>query len=176
MDSFCLNGQKVSLLQFVAKGIGDTTRYIVTELDSWSEKARILAPSQANVEKMEALNLDEDNDKFWLCYVADCAFPPLYLIRAPDEQDALEVFLDKTDIATIPADDMKDYPEDENGERHVHYADCGKICNIESYHSQELLLVAMITEDGQDFVHPGTPKKETTPGAVITGQRLIDPN
>ena len=178
MDNFCLNGQKIFLLQFIPKGHPDTTRYVVCNEPSYSDKLRLLVPDAANVEKLEPLNLDEDNDKFWLCCIADCYSPPLYLVRAQNEEDALETFLDKTDVATISAENLKDYPDDpETGEANsrIHFSDGGKMCDIESYHSQELMLVMMITEWGHDFIQQG-PTKRTAPEPVITGQRVIEPN
>jgi hypothetical protein len=168
---FTIADQEIFLLQFVMKGPGDVTRYIVSNEDSLSEKLRLMVPRVIQTSKMTPLNLDEDNDKFWLVYTADCAWPGLYLVRATDAGEALEVYLDKTDHATISAEDIKDY--DENA---IHYADCGKRCDTESTGVHELELVAMITAAGEKHVYPPDERPRIPKGVSIPlrSDRFLD--
>ena len=60
---------------------------------------------------------DIDNwDKFWWVANCDCAFPPVYVISASDESDAIEEFLEKTDACLVEEpDDYDDLSYDCNG-------------------------------------------------------------
>lgn len=67
-----------------------------------------------HAERATGVNLDDSiYDRFYLVYCADCAFPPLAIVRSDNEQDAEEEFIDNLDWAHItdPAT-LADYDED----------------------------------------------------------------
>lgn len=176
-----LRDQQVALLQFAIKDhVTRLDRYLVVEkgLDEFHE---LLLHKDAGSNTMEALNLDEDNDKFWLLYPADCAFPPMYMVRAPDMQEAIEVFLDKTDICTISDEDLPDYrhPDGQDTDS-LFYADCGKNCDISQLQAHELELLVVITKEGIKAIsgalgYDKLPKiVPVTAKAPIHSQRVLD--
>ncbi len=65
-----------------------------------------------NGKRAEPVELDETWDEFWLVYLADCFDPPLAIVRAKNEQDAEEAFVDNLDWAHVKEPDLADYDED----------------------------------------------------------------
>lgn len=182
-----LRDQEVGLLQFRIKNGGNPLdRYIVVADDVIINEAdadltRLLTHKDATDQEMEALNLDEDNDKFWMIFNADCMFPPHYMVRATDESEATEVFLDKTDICTISEEDLPDYVHPDGEEvSGLFHADCGKNCDISQLQVHELELLVVITKEGIKAIsgslgHKDLPKM--MPGRVkapIRGNRVLD--
>ena len=59
------------------------------------------------------INLDDSiYDRFFMVYVADCAFPPIAIVRMDNEQEAEEEFVDQLDWAHIKEPDLADYDPD----------------------------------------------------------------
>ena len=66
-----------------------------------------------HADRATGVNLEDSiYGKFYLVYVADCAFPPLAIVRSDNEQDAEEEFIDALDWAHISEPDLADYDED----------------------------------------------------------------
>lgn len=86
------------------------TDYIVglNDIPSW-ERSKIAGCDNSAT----GVNLDDSiYSKFYLVYVADCAFPPLAIVRSDNEQDAEEEFIDALDWAHIKEPDLADYDPD----------------------------------------------------------------
>ena len=64
------------------------------------------------IRKPQDVDLD-DWDNLYLCANADCFDPPIYLVSAQHESDALEEFICKTNACIIEERDLKDYVEPE---------------------------------------------------------------
>ena len=66
----------------------------------------------------------ESSTHTYLMYCSDCYTPPMYIVFADSEEEAIDVFIDETDICKIPADKPNvDYKNDDvvlngNGEFH----------------------------------------------------------
>jgi len=55
----------------------------------------------------------ENSYNFYLCFNADCAFPPMYLVPADSFEDAYEKFLEETDACLVKESEIADYDEDD---------------------------------------------------------------
>lgn len=182
-----LRDQEIALLQFCIKasmnsGESRVDRYVVVDEEIvGNEFEYMLTHAEAGVFKMQALNLNEDNDKFWLLYNSDCYSPPMYLIRSPDESDAVEEFLDKTDICTISEADLPDYFSPDGEEvAGLFYAQCDKKCDISQLQCVELELLVVITKQGIKAIS-GTLGHDKLPKIVplkakapMHGHRVLD--
>lgn len=85
-------------------------------------------------------NLD-DWDNFYVVYIADCAFPPMLLINAHDEPDAIDIFADDCEIiCKISEEDLKDYGDQ------YHLNSRGNPCDLEQIHIEQVQLVMAIRE------------------------------
>ena len=65
-------------------------------------------------ESFERVYLPDDGDlQYWdnlyLCMSCDCFDPPKYLISAQHESEALECFINETEICRVSEPDLKDY-------------------------------------------------------------------
>lgn len=59
------------------------------------------------------VHLDDSGSKFYAIWVEDCFDPPIAIVRADHEQDALDTFVDKLDWAHVSEPDLADYTEDQ---------------------------------------------------------------
>ncbi len=59
--------------------------------------------------KATGVNLDAQDDKFFLVFVSDCYAPPIAVVRAGDEAEAIGWFVDELDWTRIFEEDLKDY-------------------------------------------------------------------
>ena len=76
----------------------------------------------------------ENSYDLWLCYVADCAFPPMYAVPADSYEEAFSKITDDTEICNIPDVDLKDYnPED------IQYSDSGTPIETDALYIYKLI-------------------------------------
>ena len=108
------------------------------------------APGNAErqYKRATALCFDDSYDRFFMVYVADCFDPPIAIIRAENECEALEIFADELEWAHIGETDLPDYlkPADERREGDSEYVDSvswnssGKPYETESIQMHEIRL------------------------------------
>lgn len=69
-------------------------------------------PNGTRATGIDVVDNNDDDARYWLVCVADCFDPPLTIVSAGSEQDALDAFIDETTWAHITPDDLADYHED----------------------------------------------------------------
>lgn len=86
------------------------------------------------------VNFDSDGGRFFLVYSEDCFSPPLFVVRADDESEALDVLV-STHCQTfeLDADAVAEREEDGLGET-VGYTDTGLAYDSETLHLRPLTL------------------------------------
>jgi hypothetical protein len=100
-----------------------------------------------DVHRIQGINETDGWGSWWLLFVEDCFSPPMYIVRAKNETEAIEIFLDTWTACQIDEADYKDYmvpcdendPEREQGmdtplkwQEDVHWDSYGHPCDIES--------------------------------------------
>jgi hypothetical protein len=61
------------------------------------------------------VNLAGDGERFFLVYVEDCFAPPVAIVRADNEQDAEELFVQELPWARLTEEQVEDINEDDVG-------------------------------------------------------------
>ena len=81
--------------------------------------------SEAQFKRATALHFDDSTERFFMVYVADCFDPPIAIVRAEDESEALEIFVDELEWAHIDETDLRDFlkPEAERVEGESEYVE-----------------------------------------------------
>jgi hypothetical protein len=80
--------------------------------------------------------------RFYLCRIQDCAFPPVFLVRGEDMEDAIEYFIDyasKNLGMRITPEELPDYLNDE-GEYEGEFDSDGDPVDTDNIHCQEVFL------------------------------------
>lgn len=85
------------------------------------------------------LRMDDTNDKFFMCFVSDCFDPPIAIIRADNEQDAEEWFVDELSWSHYSEDDVKKMTEEE--QEYAGYGPSGQVYDQQNLQVQEVKLI-----------------------------------
>ena len=87
------------------------------------------------------LQLEDDTyNKFYKVCVADCYSPPLAIIRADNESEAIDAFADELTWAHVEEPDLADYSEDD-----LSYNSNGKPYDSSNIHVCEVVLAGVLT-------------------------------
>jgi hypothetical protein len=68
-----------------------------------------------NSKRVDAAGLDGYGKHFYMCYVEDCFDPPIAVIRADDENEAVDIFVDTFSYARVTSENYGSMEEFENG-------------------------------------------------------------
>jgi hypothetical protein len=136
--SFNVDSESVAAIVFAAPGFLSDTTFVIenvrSELDAFRQRYG------DNAKRATGVALNECGARFYLMYVEDCFDPCLAIVRADNESEAVETFLDALDWCDIDAPDLADYTEERLME--LPYTDerGGKHCDTEALRGVEVQL------------------------------------
>jgi hypothetical protein len=134
---------EVEATALVFKGQCDDHRYVLTLNDSSDPFVELLRNSFGYSQTKTTSShsqIDGYGKHFYGVYVADCFDPPIAIIRADNESEAIEWFVDEFDWSHLSDEDLKDYGEDSEA---VSYNDSGKPYLNENINLFELTLLTI---------------------------------
>jgi len=65
------------------------------------EKMWDMVKDMVNTKRCDYAELDGYGSRFFLCYVADCFDPPMCIVRADNEIEAVDIFVDAFEYARV---------------------------------------------------------------------------
>lgn len=87
------------------------------------------------------VNADWGWGNWYLFWIADCAFPPLFVVQHTSFEDAYAEFIDwQTDMIKIDEDSLDDY-KDESGELTCDFNSTGVPVDVENIGGEEVKLI-----------------------------------
>lgn len=109
--------------------------------DKYDQKT---ATGYTPAKRATGVNIDGTEERFFAIAVADTYDPPVAIVRADHEQDALEHFVEELNWAHISEADLTDYaefgPPDKSGKPEVLDYRCGFGPNGEPYDSESIVM------------------------------------
>jgi hypothetical protein len=98
----------------------------------WKEAA-----GMADTTRVTAIGMADDG-KFYLCYVADCSSPVVCVVRAPDDSEAIDKFLDEYESMRADPGDVNEAMEANPDQEIYQVSDSGHWYDSETMQVREV--------------------------------------